>query len=115
MHEIGLMQDALDIALRQAAGQNAQRVERVSFRIGAVSGVVPEVIEMAFTVATRGTLAEGAELTIEHVPLVCFCRGCGQEFAPDADALARDCPRCGQPAAEVRRGHEFELVSLDIT
>lgn len=112
MHEIGLMQQALDVALEQAAGRGARHIEQITFRIGAASGVVPEVIEMAFEVATRGTIAEGAQLTIERVPLVCFCPACAYEFEPD-DELLRACPRCQQPAAEVRQGSEFELVSLE--
>ena len=112
MHEIGLMQQMVDSALEHAARAGAQRVERVTVRVGAESGVVPDVIALAFDVATRGTIAEGAELRIEDVPLVCFCRACDLEFAP-ADAL-HECPHCHQMGAEVRRGQEFELASLEI-
>ena len=112
MHEIGLMQRMVEIALERAASAGAQHVQRVTVRVGAESGVVPDVITLAFDVATRGTIAEGAELRIEDVPLVCFCKTCDLEFAP-ADAL-HECPRCHQIGAEVRRGHEFELASLEI-
>ena len=112
MHEIGLMQQMVEIALERAASTGTQRVERVTVRVGAESGVVPEVITFAFDVATRGTIAEGAELRIEEVPLVCFCRACDLEFVP-ADAL-HECPHCRRIGAEVRRGHEFELASLEI-
>ena len=63
-------------------------------------------------VATRGTIAEGAELQIKQVPTACFCAACALEFAP-ADAL-HECPICHRPGADVRRGREFELASLDI-
>jgi hydrogenase nickel incorporation protein HypA/HybF len=113
MHEIGLMQDALAVALEHATHEHATCVERVTFQIGEDSGVVPEVIEMAFAVATRGTIAEGAQLTIEHVPLTYFCWLCGEEFAPGADVLEATCPRCQQVSMVVHRGREFQLVSLD--
>jgi hydrogenase nickel incorporation protein HypA/HybF len=114
MHEIGLMQQALDLALEQATGQGARQVRRVTFRIGAESGVEPEVIALAFDVTTRGTIAEGARLEIEHVPLVCFCATCAQEFQPAAGDLLHTCPRCHGTAAQVRRGREFQVVSLDV-
>jgi hydrogenase nickel incorporation protein HypA/HybF len=112
MHEIGLMQRMVEIALERAAIAGARHVQRVTVRVGAEAGIVPDVITLAFDVATRGTIAEGAELQIEDVPLVCFCRACDREFAP-ADAL-HECPSCHQSGAEVRRGHEFELASLEI-
>jgi hydrogenase nickel incorporation protein HypA/HybF len=114
MHEIGLMQQALDVALAQAAQHGAGRIEQVTFRIGVASGVSPEVIELAFDVATRGTLAEGARLVIETVPLVCFCGWCELEFTPD-DELLPLCPRCGRTGAEIRQGRGFELAALDVS
>jgi hydrogenase nickel incorporation protein HypA/HybF len=114
MHEIGLMQQALAIALEQAAGQGARQVHRVTFRIGAESGVVPEVIALAFDVTTRGTIARGAQLEIEHVPLTCFCAACAREFQPADGDLLHTCPHCHRSATEVRRGREFQLVSLDV-
>jgi len=112
MHEIGLMQRMVEIALQRAAGAGAGHIQRVRVRVGAESGVVPDVITLAFDVATRGTIAEGAELQIEDVPIACFCAACGLEFAPE-DAL-HECPSCHQLRAEVRRGREFELASLEI-
>jgi hydrogenase nickel incorporation protein HypA/HybF len=112
MHEIGLMQRMVEVALDRAAGAGALRVQRVTVRVGAESGVVPDVITFAFDVATRGTIAEGAELQIEDVPLVCLCAACSLEFTPE-DAL-HECPRCHRLGAEVRCGREFELASLEI-
>jgi hydrogenase nickel incorporation protein HypA/HybF len=111
MHEIGLMQRMVEVALDRAAGAGARQVQRVMVRVGAESGVVPEVILLAFDVATRGTIAEGAELQIEDVPLICFCVACDLEFTP-ADAL-HECPRCQRLGALVRHGREFELASLE--
>ena len=112
MHEIGLMQRMVEVALERAASAGAQHVQRVMVRVGAESGVVPDVITLAFDVATRGTIAEGAELQIEDVPIACFCASCALDFAP-ADEL-HECPRCHRLGAEVRRGREFELASLEI-
>ena len=113
MHEIGLLQHMVEVALDRAALAGARRVQHITLRIGDESGVVPEVIAFAFDVATRGTIAEGAELEIEEVRLACFCAACGLEFEPE-DAL-HECPQCHQIGAEVRRGHEFELASLDVS
>jgi hydrogenase nickel incorporation protein HypA/HybF len=115
MHEVGLMQQALNIALKQAVQRGAQRIHRITFRVGAESGVVPEVIEIAFAIATQGTLAAGAELTIDHVPLLCFCHVCDQEFRPLDGDLLHTCPHCQRLGAEVRQGREFEIASIDLS
>ena len=115
MHEVDMMQRALNSALEQAAKHGAQHIHRVTFRVGAESGVVPEVIEVAFAIATQGTLAAGAQLTIDHVPLVCFCYVCDQEFEPIDGDLLHTCPHCQRLGAEVRHGREFEIASIELS
>jgi hydrogenase nickel incorporation protein HypA/HybF len=115
MHEVDMMQRALNSALEQAAEHGAQHIHRVTFRVGAESGVVPEVIEVAFAIATQGTLAAGAQLTIDHVALICFCQACDQEFQPIDGDLLHTCPHCQRLGAEVRHGREFEIASIELS
>lgn len=113
MHEVGLMQDALEIALEHARGQGARQIHRVRMRVGALSGAAPDALRFAFDAVAGGTMAEGARFDIETVPLVCYCPPCGAEF--QSEDLFGECPRCGRPSAEVRRGRELELVSLEVS
>lgn len=112
MHEVGLMQQALEIALEHAAQHKAQGICRITLRVGALSGVVPEALSFAFEVLTRGTIAEGADLEMETVPVICFCAACEQEFSPPD--LFYECPRCQQLSTQVRRGQELEVASLEV-
>jgi hydrogenase nickel incorporation protein HypA/HybF len=112
MHEVGLMQQTLEIALEHAAQHKAHGIIRMTLRVGALSGVVPEALSFAFDVLRRGTIAEGAELELETVPVLCFCAACEQEFAPPD--LFYECPRCHQLSTQVRRGEELELASLEM-
>jgi Zn finger protein HypA/HybF involved in hydrogenase expression len=66
MHEIGLMQEALDIALQHAARQGARRIDHLTMRVGDASGVDAESVSLAFEVTTRGTIAEGAQLDVRQ-------------------------------------------------
>ena len=115
MHEVALMQRALDIALEQAVQHGAQRIHKITFQVGAESGVAPEVIEMAFAIAIQGTAAAGAQLAIEHVPLICFCQACDREFQPAGGDLLHTCPLCHAVGAEVRRGREFAITSIELS
>src|ERR1035438_8100682 len=83
VHELSIMQSALNMALDQAQQAGAVRVHTIRLRIGALSGVVPDALEFAFEVLTPGTLAEGSKLAIERVPARFWCRTCTQEFQSD--------------------------------
>ena len=95
MHEVSLMQDTLALAVQHARQAGATRIHGLSLRIGDLSGVVPDALEFAFDVVARGTMAEGASLTIERVRLRCYCAECEREFEP-AD-YACECPGCRRP------------------
>lgn len=113
MHEVGVMQNALDLALEQAVSQGASRIERLALRIGPLSGVVPEALEFAFSVVTLGTLAEGGELLIEHMPIRAHCRACNLDFEPEL--LNLECPRCRHFDTTLIGGRELELAYLEIS
>jgi hydrogenase nickel incorporation protein HypA/HybF len=113
MHELSIMQCALEQALEQARGAGARQVHEIRLRIGALSGVVPEALQMAFESLTAGTCAERAVLAIEDVPARFWCENCGCEFA--AENLVGECPRCGAISHELRAGRELELASMEIT
>ncbi len=113
MHEVSLMQDTVIIATKQAKDAGAQRIHRIMMRVGALSGAVPETLEFAFDIVAKGTMAEGARLEIERVPVLCHCQVCAREFEP-ADFVC-ECPRCGRPSTDIRRGRELQVTSLEVS
>jgi hydrogenase nickel incorporation protein HypA/HybF len=113
VHEVGLMQDALDIALREAARQGASRVHHITLRVGRLAGVEADALRFAFEAVTEGTPAAGAELAIETVPVVCSCEACREDFRPDSIVFA--CPRCGRISPDARPGRELEVASLEVS
>ncbi len=113
MHEVGIIQNALQMAEKQARASGARQVHQLRLRVGALSGVVPEALQFAFEVVSRGTMAEGARLEVESVPPSCWCAACQAEFA--CEDLLYECPRCHEPSSELRRGLELELTSMEIS
>ena len=107
------MQSALEQALEQARLAGARRVHEIHLRVGALSGVVPEALQMAFEALTVGTLAEKATLKVENVPARFWCRNCQHEFT--SETLFAECPTCRRISPELRAGRELELASLEIT
>jgi hydrogenase nickel incorporation protein HypA/HybF len=112
MHELGLMENALAAALDHARRHGAERIVALRFRVGQMSGVVPDALAFAFKALAAGTVAEGARLDLDTVPVVCRCLDCGGEFRPE-DVIYL-CPHCGSLHADVRKGTELELASLEV-
>jgi hydrogenase nickel incorporation protein HypA/HybF len=112
MHEAGLMQEVLEIAERHARRHGATRIERLTLRLGPLAGVVPEALRFAFDALSAGTLAAGAVLDVEEVPLVCRCLACEHTFTPPDWVFL--CPECGTLTDQVCQGREFEVASLEI-
>ena len=112
MHEVGIMQSALEAVEKQARASGATRIHEIRMRVGRMRGVVVEALQHAFTVLRDGTLAAEARLTVDLVPAACWCAGCQKEFeCPD---WYSECPSCGIPSNDLRRGMELELVTMEI-
>jgi hydrogenase nickel incorporation protein HypA/HybF len=112
MHEFGLAQNALAVALQEADKLGAKRVTRVSMRFGALAGVVPDAFQFSFEALAEGSAAEGCELVMETVQPLCYCPTCDLEFTAELYAYA--CPRCGNAQTDLRSGRELDLVSIEV-
>lgn len=112
MHELSLMVEVRRQALAAAAAEGAERIDVITLRVGALSGVEPEALRFAFPVVMEGTIAAGARLLLEVEAAICVCAPCGQRFE------ARDgccvCPHCGTISRRLLSGRDLRLVSLEV-
>jgi hydrogenase nickel incorporation protein HypA/HybF len=107
------MQSTLDLAQEQARQSGATSIHSLRMRIGLLSGVVADALRFAFEALRQDTLAASATLEIEEVRPACWCAGCQTEF--EVNDYIYECPRCHRPSADLRRGREIALVSLEIS
>lgn len=112
MHEIGIMERTLEIAINNAQKQNANSIQKITMNIGKLSGVIPEALEFAFDVVTKGTIAENATLEINTIPVTCYCDFCQTKFNPQEWFF--ECPHCHQFSNHILEGKEIELMSVEI-
>jgi len=106
------MQSTLDLALESAKAAAASEIVSLRLKIGVMSGVVPESLQFAFEALREGTIAAGARLDVELVPVTCWCETCQAEF--EAKELVYVCPRCSAMSRQLRHGLELELASLEV-
>ncbi|HEY3328954.1 MAG TPA: hydrogenase maturation nickel metallochaperone HypA [Capsulimonadaceae bacterium] len=113
MHEVGLVQQALDIAFDYARRSGAETISLVRLSIGELSGVEPDAISFSFGVLTEGTMAAKAQLEMVNVPAVYSCNACEREF-PLPDRLPV-CPNCGGNSILEKEGFDLRVKSIEVT
>jgi len=112
MHEVSIMTEALRLAEDAARSAEATRVRKLRLRVGSLSGVVPDALRFAFDVVRQNTLAADATLEIETVTAACWCVTCQAEF--ECADFFNECPRCNEPAGDLRRGREMEIADVEV-
>jgi hydrogenase nickel incorporation protein HypA/HybF len=112
MHEVSLMQDLVEIAETHARRAGAAVIRSVTVEVGELSGALPEALEFAFDVCTRGTLAEGATLILRRIAGHGRCGAC-QAAAP-ISTLTAVCPSCGELTFNIDQGAELRVLELEI-
>ncbi len=112
MHELSLMQNLSERVLAVAAQQGAERVVAIRLRIGSLAGVDPQALRFAAEVLLAGTCAAEASLLIEEIQAACWCDPCAAEFPATMGCC--ECPRCGTLSAQLVRGRDLCLVSVDL-
>ncbi len=109
MHEYSLVSALVDRVEKEARARNAVAVHRLSVRIGALSGVEPQLFASAFTLCQQGLL-ERATLDLHRSEAAWACPRCG---AAIADGQALRCAACEVPARLVS-GDEILLEQIEM-
>lgn len=112
MHEMAIAEGILDIAQQTAIANNAKIVRRITMQIGEMAGVEIEALRFAFSSLVIGTIAEGAEIEVEWVPLIGKCLDCSYEFPVEDYRFV--CPCCESTLVQTKSGRELKVASIDI-
>jgi hydrogenase nickel incorporation protein HypA/HybF len=108
VHELGITQAVVAIAVEKADGR---RVSRVVLEIGKLSGVLPDAVRFCFDLCAEGTAAEGATLEIVETPGRGRCRACGAEVPLDGPL---GCCTCGGTDLDWIAGGELRVTELEL-
>lgn len=116
MHEMSLIRDVVDAVLDHAAMAQADRVLSVHMTVGEIHDIVDDLFVKCFAFLARGTVAEGARVTIDRVPLTVRCKECGEVFGVDLHARgdAPRCPGCDGGLYAINSGNEFTLDDIEV-
>lgn len=111
MHEMAIASEIVDCLLDIAGRYKAARIGEVEVEIGRMRQVVPEALEMAFSAAVVGTVAEGATLKLREIEVSAVCNDCGAAYSPDID-VSFMCPSCGHANPRITAGDDIVLRNI---
>lgn len=121
MHEMPFTQSILEMALKTSAGRP---IRKIHLRVGRLSAIVPESVQVFFDFLSKDTPAANAELVFEMVPITLACRNCrvskelpGDETTPPrqvlAEAFRQGCV-CAKGDFTVTGGLGFDLAGIEL-
>ncbi len=114
MHELPVTQSILDIVLKHARMNRVRRVHAINLAIGEMSDLEDEWIQKYFDYISKGTLAQGARLVIERIPVVFRCNACGRESeAKTGQMMDFACPGCGGKELTLVSGREYYIRDME--
>ena len=112
MHELAITEGIIEAAVPEAERAGAKKILEIRLKIGELSGVLPECIQEYFNIASRGTIAEGARLKVEKIPITIECRNCG--FTGEIKKTRIHCPECDSSDFALKSGREYFVDSLEV-
>ncbi len=79
MHEFTLVRRILQTCIKAATRNNASKITEIRLILGDFTLVVERLMNQAFKIATKGTMAEGAEIIMVRKSGVILCNECGEK------------------------------------
>lgn len=116
MHELPIVKQVLKTVLQVAEEEHASRVLKVTLTIGEMHDLIDEWVRKYFVYASIGTLAEGAQLEITRLPVICRCSSCSEFYVAhlrESDTLK--CPVCGSEKYSFISGDELRIEEVEYT
>ena len=121
MHEFSFAFNIFKVAEATAIKYNAKKITEVLLEIGELTLIVPELLKRSFDMATRGSIAEGAKLTITITPGKIQCRDCSKisnvTLTRDAQLTGLQlfqCSHCESNNTEIIEGKKANVKNIKI-
>jgi len=114
MHELSICQSLVNTILEEMNKHGGEGVKLVRARVkmGKLHQIVPEMLEQAYHVLIKDTVADGSVLDVEHVPVVLKCGKCG--WQGEMQEMFFRCGSCGSTEVDVVSGKEMSLETIEV-
>lgn len=118
MHEFSTAVSIIEAVKRAAKSYDATKVVGITLQIGKLSMLNHDQLVFGMEIASKGSVAEGAKVTIEPLPTKIRCRQCciesevTQEGALYEILSSLTCSQCQTKDVEVIQGRECIIKDI---
>ena len=112
MHELAITEGIMEAAVPAALENGAKKILEIRLKVGMMSGVIPSCVKEYFEMLSKDTIAEGAEIVVDYIPVSIECRSCG--YKGETDRSLRGCPQCKSTDIRITGGSEYYVDSLKV-
>jgi hydrogenase nickel incorporation protein HypA/HybF len=115
MHEYSIVQALIEQCEEIARNNDATKVLKVVVKIGVLSGVEVQLLQIAFDTFKEQSICHDAELVINVQKIKTACQECGfEEELESLESLEYFCKRCHSENVKLIDGEEMLLMSLEM-
>jgi hydrogenase nickel incorporation protein HypA/HybF len=112
MHELPVVENILEIAIRHAKQADAKHITNIHLVIGNLASIIDDSVQFYWDILSVGTIAEGALLIFKRIETRFECKECGFRYIPTETDYS--CPDCGSLQLKVINGNEFYVEAIDV-
>jgi hydrogenase nickel incorporation protein HypA/HybF len=112
MHELHLAEDILRKIEAKAREEDKEKVSLIKIALGKARFTHLEELKELLAQISKDTVAEGARIEFEIIPVKTACADCKAEFSPKTVRL--DCEKCGSTNIQITSGNELIVKELKV-
>lgn len=102
----------VDVILNELKKYRGKTPRSVLVKVGEVFHLVPDAVQMHFSVMTRGTELEGVRLDLQEESMEVYCPHCQKtNFVKDHHLVV--CPFCYALDVKLIRGNQITVESIE--
>lgn len=109
---MAIARNIINIATTAAEKEGARKITRVNVVAGELRGIIPLQLTYCFGVMAENTIASGAQLGLEIIPVTGRCRRCEETF------IVKDyqyvCPKCQSEDIQAVGGTELRVKDIEV-
>jgi hydrogenase nickel incorporation protein HypA/HybF len=112
MHEFSTAVNIVESVKKAAQSYGANRVLTINLQIGKLSMLNHDQLLFGIEIASKGTIVEGAKVSINPLPTKIICKKCGKESSMQEEGSLYEilsslaCPHCGTKTVDITQGRE---------
>jgi len=105
----------MQIAIKHANQLNAKKIIAIDLTIGEMRDHIESLMQKYFDYISKGTIADGAKITITRTSTTFECRRCGEIYPVNVrEKESSDCPNCMSKLVELKTGTEMCIENISI-